>query len=657
MKKINVNLFVDDLIKNRESDDVEFKSAAGGFPGSIWETYSSFANTDGGIIVLGVREKNGEFYIDGLSDDLIEKYKKDFWSGVNNKGIVNVSLLKSGDVEVLDYKGCRLLVINVPRAERDMRPVYQGLDPYEGTFKRNFEGDYKCSRREVRRMFSDANLLYSSDQRILDNYSFEDDIDKESLLQYRQLFSISKPDHAWGALSDMDFLKRLGAYRKDRQTGKEGFTVAGILMFGKYRSITDPECLPSYFPDYREMDDSLGARWSNRIYPDGNWEPNLFQFYRRTLPVIQSYLPKPFVLKDNLRIDESPAHVAIREAFINLCVHADYTAETSLIITYSKGKFEFSNPGTLLVSRRQFFAGGISQCRNLSLQTMFMMLGPADKAGSGGDKIMEGWKKNGWVSPMLVENSQPDRVVISLSMHSLIHEEIRDELLRRYGDRMEKCDNNMYLAAALALTEREISNERLRQSLSMHKADITEMLKRMCRLGILTSMGYGRGTVYKLADVYEGTLTQKVGTSAQKVGTSAQKVGTSAQKVGTSAQKVGTSAQKVGTSGSKGVDFGQKVGTSAQKVSTSGSKGVDFDQKVSTSKKRFTFLELSDLIVSYCSEWRTIEEIGAYVGRQKRYLIDKIIPLLLKDGFIEREFPDVVHHPHPRYRASASKKE
>ena len=68
-------------------------------------------------------------------------------------------------------------------------------------------------------------------------------------------------------------------------------------------------------------------------------------------------------------------------------------------------------------------------------------------------------------------------------------------------------------------------------------------------------------------------------------------------------------------------------------------------------------MELSDLIVSYCSEWRTIEEIGAYVGRQKRYLIDKIIPLLLKDGFIEREFPDVVHHPHPRYRASASKKE
>lgn len=650
MKKINVNLFVDDLIKNRESDDVEFKSAAGGFPGSIWETYSSFANTDGGVIVLGVKEKNGSFYVDGLTDEQIEKYKKDFWSGINNRGIVNVSLLKSEDVEILDYNGCKLLVINVPRAERDMRPVYQGLDPYEGTFKRNFEGDYKCSRREVQRMFSDANLLYSSDQRILDNYSFEDDIDKESLLQYRQLFSISKPDHAWSALNDMDFLRRLGAYRKDRKTGKEGFTVAGILMFGKYQSITDPECLPSYFPDYREIDDSMGARWSNRIYPDGNWEPNLFQFYRRTLPVIQSYLPKPFVLKDNLRIDESPAHIALREAFINLCVHADYTAETSLIITYSQGKFEFSNPGTLLVSRRQFFEGGISQCRNLAIQTMFMMLGPADKAGSGGDKIMEGWRKNGWVSPMLVENSQPDRVVISLSMHSLIQDDIREELHSRYGDLMKKCDNDMYLVAALALTEREISNERLRQSLSMHKADITEMLKRMCRLGILTSIGYGRGTVYKLADI-------KVGTSGLKGGNFDQKVGTSASKGVDFGQKVSTSDPKGGDFGLKRWGLRSKGGNFGLKRCRLLSKGVGFDPKVETSKKRYTFLELSDLIVAYCSEWRTIEEISTYVGRQKRYLVDKIIPTLLKDGLIEREFPDVVHHPHPRYKATTYKKD
>ena len=49
--------YLDDLLSQRESEDLEFKQAAGGFPGSFWDTYSDFANTEGGTIILGVIEK------------------------------------------------------------------------------------------------------------------------------------------------------------------------------------------------------------------------------------------------------------------------------------------------------------------------------------------------------------------------------------------------------------------------------------------------------------------------------------------------------------------------------------------------------------------------------------------------------------------------
>ena len=116
-----------------------------------------------------------------------------------------------------------------------------------------------------------------------------DDIDMETIQAYRQKFSISSPDHPWLLLSELELLKKLGGYRKDRETGEEGFTVAGLLMFGKNESITDPECTPNFFPDYREhLTEDENVRWTNRICADGTWEANLFNFYQRVLPRLQS---------------------------------------------------------------------------------------------------------------------------------------------------------------------------------------------------------------------------------------------------------------------------------------------------------------------------------------------------------------------------------
>ena len=85
LKDFNIDSF-------REGNRFEAKLAKGGFPKSLWETYSSFANTDGGLILLGVKEnRDHTFTIEGVENP--ERMEKLFWDNVNNKNVVNINIL------------------------------------------------------------------------------------------------------------------------------------------------------------------------------------------------------------------------------------------------------------------------------------------------------------------------------------------------------------------------------------------------------------------------------------------------------------------------------------------------------------------------------------------------------------------------------------
>ena len=197
------------LIGQGESSEVEFKSARGGFPGSFWESYSAFANTNGGTIVLGVVEKDNRFSFDGLTEETIVRYKKIFWDCAHNKGKISVCLPRETDVRIEQIEESYILICDIPRANYELRPVYIGSNPFGSTYRRNHEGDYLCTDAEVRRMFADAEHdRHSQDGRILTGFEFERDIDKESLHQYRQTLASLQPTHPWIGISDMDFLKK-----------------------------------------------------------------------------------------------------------------------------------------------------------------------------------------------------------------------------------------------------------------------------------------------------------------------------------------------------------------------------------------------------------------------------------------------------------------
>ena len=150
----------------RENNRLEVKRAAAGLPDSLWSTYSSMANSSGGVILLGVAEKNdGSFMTTGMKN--AEKLLKDFWNTINNRQKVSTNLLSDNDILTYEVGEDVILAIHVPRARREDKPVHINQDLFGGTFRRNGEGDYHCTKNEIKAMLRDQ-TEETSDMKMLD---------------------------------------------------------------------------------------------------------------------------------------------------------------------------------------------------------------------------------------------------------------------------------------------------------------------------------------------------------------------------------------------------------------------------------------------------------------------------------------------------------
>jgi ATP-dependent DNA helicase RecG len=249
--------------------------------------------------------------------------------------------------------------------------------------------------------------------------------------------------------------------------------------------------------DYREKFDPA-KRWTDRLYPDGTWEANLFQFYQRVWPKLIADLRVPFRLDGAQRKDETPVHEALREALVNALIHTDYTAAGGVVVEHYRDRFVLENPGTLLVSLEQLRRGGISECRNKALQQMFIMIGGGERAGSGFDRIQSGWRSQHWRAPALSTQFHPDRVRLVLPTVRLIPEEVLKALQERFGKRFRGLSKPEVQALVTVYLEGEVSNVRLQELLTDHPVDITHILQGLCAGGFLKSDYRRRWARYRL---------------------------------------------------------------------------------------------------------------------------------------------------------------
>jgi ATP-dependent DNA helicase RecG len=398
-----------------EDVEIECKRAEGGLPRDLWETVSAFANTRGGRIVLGVNEKRG-FTPEGVAN--VDARRTELWNALRNPQKVSRTIWSEDDITVERIGDADLLVMRVPAAPRRDRPVYINGNPYNGTYVRRHSADYRCSKAEVDRMIREASGE-AVDSTILTGFNL-DDLDLAAVTGYRRRFQTRDPTNPWNEYDDWRFLRALGGVTRDRSTGREGLTVAGLLMFGTSESIR--EWRARHLIDYRVLPGSFEAydRWTDRI----SWEGHLYGAFAAILTPLTRDLPTPFELQDGIRSGEGPVQIALREALVNLLVHADYTESDASLILRSPEGFLFRNPGTSRVPEEDMLIGNRSDPRNPTLARMFRQIGFAEEAGTGIPKIVQLWRKLGFQLPEIRQGTDRYEFTIELRYAHLLSDDV-----------------------------------------------------------------------------------------------------------------------------------------------------------------------------------------------------------------------------------------
>ena len=191
---------------------------------------------------------------------------------------------------------------------------------------------------------------------------------------------------------------------------------------------------------------------------------------------IAPHLKKPFRLDGIYRIDDTPVHVAVREALVNCLSNADYFLSVPVKIELFPDRLVFSNPGTIRLGKKQMLHGGITSPRNKAILNMFNYIGVGERAGSGVPNIYDIWEKENYQEPTVEERSGREGTICTVVTLPLAE---RDESLAISGKQPEKSPEKSPKTTRAEQIERrvELVLELIMSNPSLSRAEIARTLK------------------------------------------------------------------------------------------------------------------------------------------------------------------------------------
>lgn len=489
------------LIDTGEKSDIEFKKSKDKLNKDLYESVCSFNNRDGGHIFLGVVDETKE--ICGVNSDKIDKMKKDFTTAINNSNKINPPMyLVPEDYEI---DGKKIIYIRVPEGTQVRR--LNGR-----IFDRTYEGDIDITDNAelVYKMYARKQSTYFVNK-VYPNLGLEF-LDFDVIKRAKKLAMGRVDNHAWIDMNEEEILRSLGLILTDSDTGKEGITLAAILLFGKDSTIMS--VLPQYKTDaiYRvkNMD-----RYDDREVII----TNLIDSFRRLMDFGKKHLNDVFVLDGDQSV--SARDKILREIISNILAHRDYSSAYSAKFVIEKDNIYTENSnlphghGELQLNKFKAFP------KNPAISKVFREIGYADELGSGMRNTNKYTKLYSGGTPAFIEDNIfqitipidnvanlrvgptaaeiiTRNVVDNQKMSDMLSDKMSDML----GDKLTGKEKVFLEILIKQLNEDKYVTTTVMSNITrIPSSTIRRYMKKFCELGILVSEGKNKSTQYRLKEI------------------------------------------------------------------------------------------------------------------------------------------------------------
>lgn len=370
--------------QGRDDSSVEVKECGRKLSKDVWESISAFANTEGGLLILGVSESKGFVPVEGFELDAV---RDQFLSGMGDGGVKGrLTNPPRYSIERRELDGEPVMLVRIDELVASRKPCYiteRGVQG--GSYKRIDDADIALSANEIYAL-ANACAVTASDRESVTDACVSDLDEAIYSLTFAKAAQIM-PRALKGAETTEEKLKRLNFI-----DSVGGATKAGLLCAGAYPQQFFPK-LNVDVAVHPGLEKSMvsAVRFADRVICEGT----IGEMVESSVLAVVKNLRTVSSVKELGRVDEPEIPVAVlREAVANALIHRDYDARfdgESVSIDVYPDRIEITNPGGLWGGKsRSNLADGRSCCRNATLMKLMSIVplpsgagSPAEGNGSG----------------------------------------------------------------------------------------------------------------------------------------------------------------------------------------------------------------------------------------------------------------------------------